>query len=159
MTHKDLVEIAYKWVLKEAGCSIAFRDFVDVHQSEQFPDVVGVGSFGKSVAVKVDVSRHYYLQTISKEVWQNPEKSMGRFRFLCVPTDLIKPEELPANWGLIYVSKDGRANCVHNPYGSGTQDYWKNGFEDYNLYTLLDQHERLNNACRRFMYKAIIFDK
>ncbi|WP_205504550.1 hypothetical protein [Rufibacter psychrotolerans] len=158
MTHKDLVDIAYKWVLKEAGCPIAFRDFVSEHQpDEQYPDVIGLGSFGKSVAVKVDVSRHYYHQTISREIWQNPDKSMGRFRFLCVPTDLVKAEELPANWGLIYVGKDGKAACVHNPYGNGLHDYWKNGFEDYNLYTLVDRHEKLNSARKRFLYKAIMY--
>ncbi|MBC3539785.1 hypothetical protein ACFSC6_21140 [Rufibacter sediminis] len=159
MTHKDLVEIAYKWVLKEAGCAIAFRDFVSVEQSELYPDVIGVGSFAKSVSVKVDVSKPYYLKSINKEIWLNPEKGMGRFRFLCVPKDLVQPADLPANWGLIYVNDKGQATCVHNPYGTGSSDIWKNGFEDYNLYTYLDLNEQLNSVCRRFRYRAIVYDK
>ncbi|WP_165864874.1 hypothetical protein [Rufibacter latericius] len=126
--------------------------------SELYPDVIGVGSFGKSIAIKVDVSRPYFLQSIHKEIWQVPEKGMGRFRFLCVPANLVKADDLPANWGLIYIHPNGSASCVHNPYGTGTSDIWKNGFEDYNLYTFLDQTDSLNSASRRLRYRSVLRD-
>ena len=50
-----------------------------------------------------------FLADRSKPHRLNPEMGMGKYRYYICPTGLIKPEELPEKWGLIYVSEKGYA--------------------------------------------------
>ncbi|WP_148041319.1 hypothetical protein [Rufibacter immobilis] len=152
LTQKDLVEIAYRWVLKEAGCAASFREYMKPDVGEC--PVIGFASFGKSVLVQVNTTRAEFDQAMASQFWLQPENNMGRYRFLCVPQDLVQPEELPERWGLLYVDEAQKITCVYNPYSPNGSYFWRNGFEDENLYNLLGQNEQLYAACRRFKYMA-----
>jgi len=83
---------------------------------------------------------------------------MGKFRFYLCPFGLIKIEELPSNWGLIYVDDKNRAKCVHNPYNPKGGNIWRNGFEQ----NLLAEHGLMYSALRRLHLKGDlvkIYDK
>lgn len=68
---------------------------------------------------------------------------MGFQRFYCCPTNLIKVEELPAGWGLIYVNDKHKARCVHSPYKGNIGE------------RIAGFHERNHRAERDLMYSAL----
>ncbi len=113
-THRELVEIAYKWVLKNASCGVAFKELY-TGSTDEIPDVIGFGSWGHSVLVEVKVSRSDFLCDKNKSFRKNPQLGMGTRRYYCCPSGLIKKEDLPEGWGLVYVNPKGKAVCVHRP--------------------------------------------
>lgn len=122
MTHKELVELSYKWVLKNASCGIAFKELVSIDR--EIPDVIGFNSWS-STLIECKVSRSDFLKDKKKP---HRLKGMGVYRFFSCPTGLIKIEELPENWGLIYADKKGKLKCVHNPYNPKGGNIFSNGF-------------------------------
>lgn len=159
-THKDLIPIAYSWVLKRASCGVAFKELNTHASNGEYPDVIGFGGFGRSVLVEVKVSRADFLSDKRKTFRKFPEQGMGRYRFYMCPSGLIKPEDLPGKWGLIYVAVTGKAKCVVNPYCVSTEgNIWSDGFEDRNI---LSEHGLMFSALRRLHIKGhidSIYDK
>jgi len=147
MTHKDLVQIAHRWVLKNASCGVAFKEFVSNNNTGEQPDVIGFGSWGHSVLIEVKISRSDFLCDKHKKFRKEPHTGMGTRRYYCCPTGLIKKEELPEGWGLIYVSEKGKAIAVHQP-----QRKVENG-----LYGGVEwiKHEKNANAEMALMYSAL----
>lgn len=115
MTHKELVMIGFKWMLANCSVGVAFREFRAVANGE-YTDVIGFGSGGHSVIIEVKVSRADFIADKKKRFRLSPEHGMGKQRFYLCPAGLIQKEELPAGWGLVYVTPDGKARKVHTPY-------------------------------------------
>lgn len=111
MSHQELVLIAYNWVLKNTSCGVAFKEFHSA--ASEIPDVLGFGLW-ESVLIECKVSREDFKKDFKKP-HRLIGKGMGSYRFYMCPTGLIKIEELPSKWGLIYVNEKGRAKCVFNP--------------------------------------------
>lgn len=127
MTHYELVLLAYKWVLKNGSCGVAFKEFKCLE--DEIADVIGFGSSGRSVIIECKVSRSDFLADQKKPFRKDPCKGMGKYRFYAAAKGLIKVTELPENWGLLEVSESGKIRCVHNPYCSSlTGNIWSNGF-------------------------------
>lgn len=100
MNHKELCQIASKYC-KKIGCSVILEEFV-AGSSEQ-PDVLAFKS-GFSLVIECKVSRSDFLNDKNKyHRRRDPKYAMGNFRFYCCPKDLIKKEEIPEGWGLIYI--------------------------------------------------------
>jgi len=116
MTHKELVPIAYKWVMKAGSCGVAFREFKTLCSNGECPDILGIRSGGHTVLIECKATRSDFLSDKNKKFRKNPQLGMGDFRFYLCPVGLISKEELPLNWGLIYVSDNGKSRCIHNPY-------------------------------------------
>lgn len=114
LNHKTLVEIAYKWVLKNTSCGVAFKELNTGNR--EYADVIGFGSWGHSVLIECKATRSDFLSDKNKPFRKNPEQGMGSQRFYCCPNGLIRTGELPEGWGLVYVNERGRATCVHSPY-------------------------------------------
>lgn len=161
MTHKEMVEIGYRWMLKNARCGIGFKELTCAYNGET-PDVIGFSSWGHSVIVECKISRSDFLKDKKKPFRINPEIGMGKYRFYCCPTGLIKQEELPERWGLIYVNDKGRATLVYNPYGGvyKTKGCFspERGFKS----NILSEHQLLYSALRRLFiqgYAPKIYNK
>lgn len=132
LTHKDLIPIAYGWVLKNGSCGVAFKELNTMASNGEYPDVIGFGSWANSVLIEVKVSRNDFLSDKKKHFRVHPEKGMGRHRYYCCPTGMIKIAELPVGWGLIYVSESGKAICVYNPYKRYlVGNTWQKGHEGF----------------------------
>ncbi len=140
MSHSDLVMIAYKWVLKNGSCGFAFREMKAL--CDEIPDVIGFGSGGHSVLIECKVSRSDFLCDKGKPFRLNPMLGMGRHRAYCCPEGLIKPEELPTGWGLIYVNEKGKARMVVSMY-------------DGNIVSKYIGHERSIKNEMALMYSAL----
>ena len=112
-SHSELVEIAYKWVLKNGSCGVAFKE-LKTGVTDEIPDVIGFGS-GHSFLVEVKVSRSDFLSDSKKPFRLNPSRGMGLHRYYCCPEGLIDKSELPEGWGLICVDANGKARRTHRP--------------------------------------------
>lgn len=137
-THRELVEIGYKWVIKK--CGFAFKELTVAH--DEIPDVLGFNSNG-SFLLEAKVSRSDFLADRKKSFRIFSEKGIGDWRFFIVPKGLVKIEELPQNWGLIEVSEKGKATCVFNPFGGG------------NIYSNWERCEKSATAEYQFLYSAL----
>lgn len=113
MTHKELVNISYKFVLNKMSCGFAVKELKTTEK--EIVDVLGFGAWNHSVLIEVKVSRQDFLADKKKSFRINPDEGVGRYRFYCCPKDLIRIEDLPNNWGLIYEDKS-KLEIVFNPY-------------------------------------------
>lgn len=115
MTHTECVTHAATYLSKR--CKVVLPEFYSYNN--ELPDVIGFtrGSQVRegrwlsgeyTMLVEVKVSRNDFLADKRKSFRQTPGKGMGDLRYYCCPKGLIKPEELPDNWGLLYVYPSGR---------------------------------------------------
>jgi hypothetical protein len=148
ITHKQCVEIAYKWLLKNGGVGLAFKELVSIDR--EIPDVIGFDSW-QSILIECKVTRADFLKDKKKK---HREKGMGNWRFYCCPKGLIKVQELPAKWGLIYIDEKGKARIEYDcrvkkvtcEYATGG---WRVERADENRF----EHDPV--AERRIMYTAL----
>lgn len=158
MTHNDLVQIAYRWVLKRGSCGVAFKELNTTTSNREYPDVIGFGAWNHSVLIEVKVSRPDFMKDRHKSFRKDPSLGMGKYRYYMCPAGLIKPEDLPERWGLIYVNDQMKARCVVNPYGHVDGNIRRNGFER-NIHA---EHQLMYSALRRLHIKGhidCIYDK
>jgi len=125
MKHCELVDIGYKWLLKH-GCAFAFKELVT--QAKETPDVIGFKN-GTSYLIECKTSRSDFLVDKKKPFRKMTSKGMGRYRFYLCSKDIIKVEDLPKGWGLIWTDKTGKTEVIHNPYcKSKNGNIYKGGF-------------------------------
>lgn len=99
MTHAELVARAVSW-LKTMGCPIVFFEMVTL-QSEE-PDAIGWrNSGGDSYLIECKASRSDFLAD-KKKFHRSGIPALGQYRYYMCPPGMIKPEELPVGWGLLY---------------------------------------------------------
>lgn len=113
-THKQLCQIADKWLGKSKKANIRFQKF-PIHVSEivctsvsETPDAIG-WNYCHSCVIEVKVSHSDFVADKKKPFRSNGE-AMGNYRYYLCPENLIKESELPDGWGLIYVDKKGKTN-------------------------------------------------
>lgn len=112
-THNELVDIAEKWLLKR--CGFVFKELSTF--AGEIPDVIGFRHEG-TILIECKVSRNDFLNDKHKLFRQHPWHGVGSFRYFMCPKDLIKENELPDKWGLLYVSKKGRVYQKAGPKGN-----------------------------------------
>lgn len=143
MTHQDLVEVAYKWVLNNTSCGVAFKELYTLCNNGEYPDVIGFGAWSLSILVECKVSRSDFLADKKKSFRIRPELGMGTQRFYCCPEGLLQAEDLPDGWGLLWVNNKLKVTCIHKNYkgsvGIG------HGFEK----NIKAEHELMYSALRR----------
>lgn len=128
LTHTKIIQFSKK-VLKRSGerwrCGVTFSELSTANT--EIPDVLGFQSGGSSL-IEAKASRGDFLSDKNKIFRQYPEQGMGNYRFYACPTGLIKENELPANWGLIYVSEKGRCTVVVKPKKQERNLYAENAY-------------------------------
>jgi hypothetical protein len=116
MTHAELVELAAEWL--RAKCSVVITEMVAVSVTMECPDAIGWYSHA-SYLVECKASRSDFLADRKKQFRQSPEHGMGTYRYFLAPKGMIRPEELPANWGLLEVGEGGKVRAkvkaAHQP--------------------------------------------
>jgi len=108
LTHSDLVEIARKWLLGK-GYAVVLTEIATIGEE---PDALGFNS-RCSALVECKASRADFLRDKKKPYRRHPESGIGSFRWYMSPHGLIHPEEIPEDWGLVWV-KDGKARIKKN---------------------------------------------
>ncbi len=142
--HKELVEIAYNWVLKSTSCGVAFKELNTLCSNGEIPDVIGFAGWGHSVVVECKTSRSDFLADKKKLFRQNPNLGMGSQRFYMCPTGIITINDLPNGWGLIYVNDKGKTRVIYSNYKGNIEEralvFEKN---------IKAEHELMYSALRR----------
>ena len=133
LTHKDVIKYSRN-VLRRPGklwtCPITFMELSTA--SYEIPDVIGFHSGGSGL-IEAKVTRNDFLSDKRKFFRKNPDRGMGNWRFYACPTGLIKPEEIPEKWGLIYVSEKGRCTIIVKPERQESDIKQEHGF----LYSII----------------------
>jgi len=65
------------------------------------PDVIGWGA-GFSTLIECKASRTDFLRDFKKLARRHPEMSMGQYRYYLCPPEIIRDEDLPEKWGLLW---------------------------------------------------------
>lgn len=142
MEHDECVKSALKWANNKFG--VAFSELKTINN--EHPDVIAFQSWGESALIECKVSRQDFHKDKKKTFRIYPEMGMGKYRFYCCPTGLIKVEELPENWGLLYVSENFKCKIKYNPYGKS--NVWRGGFA-YNDRNFIAEYNVMYSALRR----------
>lgn len=138
MTHRNLVEIGYKWALSR--CGFAFKELSCVNA--EIADVIGFNSNG-TFLLEAKTSRADFIADKKKPFRCNPCIGMGDWRFFIVPKGLVKIEELPDMWGLIEVNERYKSVITYNPFGKG------------NIYSNWKRCQKSHLAENNLMYSAL----
>ena len=115
--HKDLCMKAEAFLRKAMGCSTAVNELKCRTKTREIPDAIGWKK-NKSVLIECKTPRSDFLVDKKKKFRTNPELGMGDFRFCLCPEGVIKPEDLPEKWGLIY-DIEGVLEMIIGPRGKG----------------------------------------
>ena len=147
--HDRLVGMAVRW-LRKRGFPIATGELVFSGKGEQ-PDAI-VFCSNSTAIVEVKISRSDF-QADSKKPWRSGRPSLCVYRYYLCPEGLIKPEELPKGWGLLYANKrsislvDGYAGNIWSPYPSK----WESDRPWQHVPDLDDERRALYSIARRLM--------
>jgi len=98
-THVQPVEIARKWLSKQLHCGYVVTEVTS--SAGEIPDALGLRA-DYTVLVECKVSRNDFLADKKKLFRQSYEDGMGDFRFYLCPVGMIKEDDLPQGWGLLY---------------------------------------------------------
>lgn len=120
MNHRELCEIGAKFLKRSESANGHGCHFTVVEAAcyGENPDVFGIrhgGIHGHGVGtflLEAKISRSDFLADRNKPHRINPEIGMGKYRYYICPTGLIKIDELPDKWGLIYVSPKGTCKVI-----------------------------------------------
>ena len=114
-SHDELSVIVAKWLKKHEqnilipNCATVAIDMKTLEQEK--PDVIGWNG-SCSIMIEVKVSRSDFLCDFKKPFRKNPEKGVGQYRYYCCPYGLIKEDEVPENWGLLYLNDKNKIEII-----------------------------------------------
>jgi len=101
MNHRELVERAERWLTHSQKCYFAIKELDSM--SGEIPDVIGWKSGVRSILVECKTSRTDFRKDQDKNFRKYSDMGMGMERYYFCPVDIIKPDEIPKNWGLVWV--------------------------------------------------------
>lgn len=135
MNHRELCDVAVSWLKRSNahGCQVALSE-IKSGWSGEVPDAIGFHSMGNvqdgSVVVEVKVSRSDFLADFKKPHRSGDTTGIGLYRYYMCTEGLIKPDELPERWGLLYVNSRKHVKHVagavtqRSSYGQWRGDGW-----------------------------------
>jgi hypothetical protein len=126
MTHADCVNYAYHYLCRR--CNVCLPEFYS--WNEELADVIGFDS-RHSTLIECKVSRSDFLNDKKKNFRVKPEKGMGDHRYYCCPKDLIKKEEVPTGWGLLYVFPSGLVRRIKESYFDDSREHDLSDYKDF----------------------------
>ncbi|QWV06183.1 hypothetical protein KQ246_07200 [Pseudoalteromonas shioyasakiensis] len=124
LSHNNLCNIAVRWLKRPSsggghGCHIAVSE-VRSGWNGEVPDAIGFRAAGGqddgSIVVEVKVSRADFLADAKKAHRNGETLGLGNWRYYMCPEGLIKPEDLPEKFGLLYVNKRGHVKHIVSPF-------------------------------------------
>jgi hypothetical protein len=147
ITHEQLCIRAEKW-LKTKGCGVVFRDGFRaiVHSGEQ-PDAIGWRD-GISILVECKTSRADFHAEKSKRFRADPLIGMGDWRFYLCEPGLIRVDDLPPGWGLLYAHP--RRIEVVAGVPKGNCNWWNKPFSGNKLC----ENQMMYSALRRMVLRG-----
>ncbi|RZD16590.1 MAG: hypothetical protein EVJ46_06170 [Candidatus Acididesulfobacter guangdongensis] len=107
MSHSECIDKVAKWLQKQHEsislyrCKVILKEPHGYNISREYPDVLGTG-MKNDINIECKVSRQDFLKD-GKKQHNHP---FGNFKFYACPEGLILPDEIPEEFGLIYIGKE-----------------------------------------------------
>jgi len=117
MTHRELCILGAKYMKNKGIKPLNGKPryvVVELERVGECPDVFGFGSCNSQL-LEIKVSRGDFLADNNKSWRKSPEDGLGQLRAYLCPTNLIKIEELPNCWGLLYSDEKGIIRLIKEP--------------------------------------------
>lgn len=113
LSHADLVKLAERWLSGTRKCAIVATERTCSQRSES-PDAIGWTPRGESILVECKASHADFLADLRKP--HRAERiGMGLERWYLAQDGVLKPEAIPAGWGLIVLRAGRVRRIVHAP--------------------------------------------
>ena len=98
MTHRELVELAARWLRGTRRCSVVLTE---AQGGSEIPDALGWGRMGRdSILVECKATRADFLRDQDKPSRRHPDVlGIGQRRIYITAPDVIRAGECPAWWG------------------------------------------------------------
>lgn len=147
--HKALVKVAVDWLRRSPRCGVILWEASTTGGGEE-PDAIGWRMNGIiSHLVEVKVSRADFLADRDKMFRRVPSIGVGRYRWMLVPDQLVRPDEVPEGWGLVYhVGHTGRTRVMRK---ADEQTEYNHHHELQLLYNGLRRHRANVAAINAFI--------
>ena len=116
MTHRELCLKAARY-LRHQGIQPFHRcPYVvcELERAGESPDAFGWGGWTTQL-IEVKVSRSDFLSDKKKRWRIFPNDGIGSFRSYLCPDGLIKKEDIPDKWGLLYANNKGKITRIVDP--------------------------------------------
>ena len=145
MTHTELCAYGAKW-LKSNGLNKWGKPKYVVVEIESVgipqPDIFGFGNC-RSQQIEVKVSRSDFLADKKKYHIQFPKENVGEYRSYLCPENLISENEIPLNWGLLWIDSKNKISVIKQP-----------SIQESNFYS---EMKIISSVLRRLEIKSQIF--
>jgi hypothetical protein len=111
MLHKELVARAVAWLNKR--CGVVLQEYNC--RGLETPDALG---FKKDYTILIEckMSRPDFRRDGKKDGRSHGANHYGNRRFYLVPEGLIRPDEVPDGWGLLYAGSESITVVVRAPF-------------------------------------------
>lgn len=143
ITHEELCRVAVRWLNNRMVIGVS-----EISYASEIPDALGYGSYG-TVLIECKTSRADFLRDGKKWCRKDSAKGLGNYRYFMCVEGLIKTDELPEKWGLLWV-KNGKVYLKKGAkyYGhSGHEDWYFESARDSELGILAQVARRLRDNC------------
>lgn len=98
ITHDQLIIRAKKW-LQNQGCPVVLTEYKSY--TPDIPDAIGFCNY-RSIVVECKVSRSDFLHD-QKKPHRQYVNQLGNYRYYLTPPNIVCKEDIPEDWGLLYV--------------------------------------------------------
>lgn len=146
-THAQLCNIGEKYLRTTMNCKVTAKELTSTNS--EIPDVIGFKE-SYSYLLEAKTSRTDFFADKKKPFRLHPERGMGDFRYFICEKDLIKIEDLPPKWGLIYISDKGKARLI---YGNKNNQYKGRFWFKKNIEA---EHRLMFSMLRRVVFNGYI---
>jgi hypothetical protein len=106
VTHDELVRRAVHWLRGTKHCRVVLHERTLL--ADEQPDALGWLMRGLSYLVECKASRADFLRDKHKFFRVHPRRGVGSYRYYLTRPGLLRPDELPADWGLL----EAHPRCV-----------------------------------------------
>jgi hypothetical protein len=98
LTHTQLVRLASNWLKNTQRCHLVASEVVT--SISECPDAIGWYTHGWSILVECKTSRADF-QADQKKYFRHHSTGLGQERYYLTQPGLLRPHELPEDWGLL----------------------------------------------------------
>lgn len=133
ITHDHLNKAAAGWLRNKCNCGVVLTEPGTYYCSET-PDNIGYRGSGITVVVESKTSRSDFFADRKKFFRREPNHGLGMYRYFICPMYMIKVEELPSGWGVLYFN--GRS--VKEIHGSDHKFHYLK--KDDDIYAFKDRN-------------------
>lgn len=122
ISHAELCNIGERYLRNVMNCKVTAKELNCVNS--EIPDVIGFKET-YTYLLEAKTSRSDFFADKKKPFRINSDEGVGDFRYFICEKGLIKIEDLPQKWGLIYVSPKGKCRLIYGNKGNQYRDIFR----------------------------------